>query len=86
MNLLPPIMASPFRRKTKEREARADSDDLELEEVVESEEPLEENVAEVLESLDLELALFELSLIHISEPTRQEAISYAVFCLKKKKK
>ena len=28
----------------------------------------------------------ELSLIHISEPTRQEAISYAVFCLKKKKK
>ena len=25
-----------------------------------------------------------LSLIHISEPTRQEAISYAVFCLKKK--
>ena len=29
---------------------------------------------------------FALSLIHISEPTRQEAISYAVFCLKKKKK
>ena len=27
----------------------------------------------------------QLSLIHISEPTRQEAISYAVFCLKKKK-
>ena len=27
----------------------------------------------------------KLSLIHISEPTRQEAISYAVFCLKKKK-
>ncbi len=27
-----------------------------------------------------------LSLIHISEPTRQEANSYAVFCLKKKKK
>ena len=24
-----------------------------------------------------------LSLIHFSEPTRQEAISYAVFCLKK---
>ena len=29
---------------------------------------------------------YHLSLIHISEPTRQEAISYAVFCLKKKKK
>ena len=29
--------------------------------------------------------LQHLSLIHISEPTRQEAISYAVFCLKKKK-
>ena len=33
----------------------------------------------VMDSNDL-----ELSLIHISEPTRQEAISYAVFCLKKK--
>ncbi len=27
-----------------------------------------------------------LSLIHISEPTRPRLISYAVFCLKKKKK
>ena len=33
--------------------------------------------------LDLEMAL--LSLIHISEPTRLGMISYAVFCLKKKK-
>ena len=30
-----------------------------------------------------EAKVIELSLIHISEPTRQEAISYAVFCLKK---
>ena len=30
--------------------------------------------------------LHKLSLIHISEPTRQAEISYAVFCLKKKKK
>ena len=30
------------------------------------------------------LVVVGLSLIHISEPTRQEAISYAVFCLKKK--
>ena len=30
--------------------------------------------------------LSDLSLIHISEPTRQAEISYAVFCLKKKKK
>ena len=29
--------------------------------------------------------IFLLSLIHISEPTRQAEISYAVFCLKKKK-
>ena len=29
---------------------------------------------------------YVLSLIHISEPTRQAEISYAVFCLKKKKK
>ena len=28
----------------------------------------------------------KLSLIHISEPTRRTPISYAVFCLKKKKK
>src|SRR5665213_3951058 len=34
-----------------------------------------------------QLALpLNLSLIHISEPTRQAEISYAVFCLKKKKK
>ena len=32
----------------------------------------------------LDLALY-LSLIHISEPTRRTPISYAVFCLKKKK-
>ena len=32
------------------------------------------------------LTVFVLSLIHISEPTRQAEISYAVFCLKKKKK
>src|SRR5450759_5832426 len=30
--------------------------------------------------------VFLLSLIHISEPTRLGMISYAVFCLKKKKK
>src|SRR5665648_1188457 len=29
--------------------------------------------------------LYSLSLIHISEPTRLGMISYAVFCLKKKK-
>src|SRR5665213_3717096 len=28
--------------------------------------------------------VYHLSLIHISEPTRQAEISYAVFCLKKK--
>src|SRR5450759_5885086 len=30
--------------------------------------------------------VMQLSLIHISEPTRLGMISYAVFCLKKKKK
>src|SRR5665647_2414374 len=30
-------------------------------------------------------AIKNLSLIHISEPTRRTPISYAVFCLKKKK-
>ena len=28
--------------------------------------------------------IFDLSLIHISEPTRLQLIAYAVFCLKKK--
>ena len=32
-------------------------------------------------SQSLDLIGQNLSLIHISEPTRQEAISYAVFCL-----
>ena len=32
----------------------------------------------------LDRAVFALSLIHISEPTRPRLISYAVFCLKKK--
>src|SRR5680860_977097 len=32
------------------------------------------------------IAVEDLSLIHISEPTRRTPISYAVFCLKKKKK
>ena len=31
------------------------------------------------------MAIYDLSLIHISEPTRPLYISYAVFCLKKKK-
>ena len=34
---------------------------------------------------DLVVGLENLSLIHISEPTRLLSISYAVFCLKKKK-
>eukprot|EP00658_Telonema_sp_P-2_P066332 TRINITY_DN5537_c0_g1_i12.p1 TRINITY_DN5537_c0_g1~~TRINITY_DN5537_c0_g1_i12.p1 ORF type:complete len:250 (-),score=55.85 TRINITY_DN5537_c0_g1_i12:108-857(-) len=35
---------------------------------------------------ELQPEVMELSLIHISEPTRLLSISYAVFCLKKKKK
>ena len=38
------------------------------------------------DSLSASLGILKLSLIHISEPTRQAEISYAVFCLKKKKK
>src|SRR5665809_6025 len=36
--------------------------------------------------LGSEQPVINLSLIHISEPTRLRRISYAVFCLKKKKK
>src|SRR5665647_408466 len=38
----------------------------------------------VAEGDDMDIG--KLSLIHISEPTRRTPISYAVFCLKKKKK
>ena len=38
-----------------------------------------------LSDLDNDLSDLDLSLIHISEPTRLGMISYAVFCLKKKK-
>ena len=46
--------------------------------------------AEVLKNRDVfidsnQLNKLDLSLIHISEPTRLGMISYAVFCLKKKK-
>src|SRR5678816_2543413 len=37
-------------------------------------------------SYEVTRSLAALSLIHISEPTRLLSISYAVFCLKKKKK
>ena len=40
----------------------------------------------VLESNGIDSKIYSLSLIHISEPTRLGMISYAVFCLKKKKR
>ena len=47
------------------------------------------DAAQALEVVTTDVALLAvggyLSLIHISEPTRQAEISYAVFCLKKKK-
>src|SRR5678815_5882679 len=57
--------------------------------------PLETPAMENLETLmgkygeegdKLIFRVLNLSLIHISEPTRLLSISYAVFCLKKKKK
>ena len=36
------------------------------------------------QTLEYQAQIAELSLIHISEPTRLGMISYAVFCLKKK--
>ena len=41
--------------------------------------------AEKEEINEIHLRDKDLSLIHISEPTRRTPISYAVFCLKKKK-
>src|SRR5665213_4439892 len=44
-----------------------------------------QGLLEIVEDLVDDLIEPNLSLIHISEPTRQAEISYAVFCLKKKK-
>ena len=43
-------------------------------------------IAAGMERLILKAKSVDLSLIHISEPTRRTPISYAVFCLKKKKR
>ena len=44
-------------------------------------EKFKETITEAMKTGDFHA----LSLIHISEPTRHSLISYAVFCLKKKK-
>ena len=51
-----------------------------------AQDPLEDRSSSRLMVLDKITGEVELSLIHISEPTRRTPISYAVFCLKKKKK
>ena len=51
--------------------------------------PVEKDSETLLEKQQKQLiypSVIHLSLIHISEPTRLGMISYAVFCLKKKKK
>ena len=48
--------------------------------------PLREGTVQYDFSPSATQTLYDLSLIHISEPTRLGMISYAVFCLKKKKK
>ena len=58
-----------------------------MDEIIEYDRIKEVNIEEEMKSCYVDYAMSViLSLIHISEPTRQEAISYAVFCLKKKKK
>ena len=46
---------------------------------------LKDNKEATIRNFEIINRLKELSLIHISEPTRLGMISYAVFCLKKKK-
>ena len=52
--------------------------------------PKDGKLFEIADALDINPSTlaepdFDLSLIHISEPTRPRLISYAVFCLKKKR-
>ena len=47
---------------------------------------LNESIHSIVDCGNEILLLVGLSLIHISEPTRLDVISYAVFCLKKKKR
>ena len=52
---------------------------------------LDEKLQQLMNKLEADSSVktgmtLNLSLIHISEPTRRTPISYAVFCLKKKKK
>eukprot|EP00828_Plagiopyla_frontata_P028326 TRINITY_DN3667_c0_g1_i10.p1 TRINITY_DN3667_c0_g1~~TRINITY_DN3667_c0_g1_i10.p1 ORF type:complete len:215 (-),score=48.11 TRINITY_DN3667_c0_g1_i10:20-664(-) len=47
--------------------------------------PNHQQIHEALLQIAICHTVLALSLIHISEPTRQAEISYAVFCLKKKK-
>eukprot|EP00831_Metopus_contortus_P008278 TRINITY_DN13183_c0_g1_i2.p1 TRINITY_DN13183_c0_g1~~TRINITY_DN13183_c0_g1_i2.p1 ORF type:complete len:166 (-),score=50.50 TRINITY_DN13183_c0_g1_i2:70-567(-) len=66
-------------QKIKDREERVEE--------FENVEEVSEKQKEISQDRDFEDEIVqELSLIHISEPTRPLYISYAVFCLKKKKK
>src|SRR5665213_3962285 len=46
---------------------------------------VKDSIGPTVAKLSVSSLVVDLSLIHISEPTRQAEISYAVFCLKKKK-
>ena len=65
--------------------------DMKIDRVADNEEPAEERAHDFRPvdrgfTPEMAHAESELSLIHISEPTRPRLISYAVFCLKKKKR
>ena len=57
-----------------------------LKEIIKQEDKINRLATKLKKEKEITDQQYDLSLIHISEPTRQEAISYAVFCLKKKKK
>src|SRR5674476_124609 len=64
------------------KSANADTMIKEVEEKIENAKKLIKTLEEKVKMIDQ--SGLDLSLIHISEPTRQAEISYAVFCLKKK--
>src|SRR5678816_4279896 len=75
------IRPTDFRLAPSQLEQVLDNDDLKIYELIWK----RTMASQMVDARVLRTTMEILSLIHISEPTRLLSISYAVFCLKKKK-